>query len=64
MKSRPHREKSCPCGGCLLWDALVGAAPPMRCAETHVARTQEPCQHGFTWCCPSFSVFPHPGGAA
>ena len=62
MNSRPHRDDSCQCGACLFWDALARAAPETRCAETHVARTQEPCLHGFTRWCPSFGTFPIPAG--
>jgi hypothetical protein len=54
MTSKPHVNTLCFCAACLHWEVLARTAPPERCAETHVARTTAPCQHGFTRFCPSF----------
>jgi hypothetical protein len=56
-KSRPHDDPACQCRNCYLWDGYSQAAPISRCAETHVDVTEFPCQHGFTYRCPSFSRF-------
>jgi len=54
--ARPHEDPRCKCRDCAKWDRLSAEAPVIRCAETHTRRTVYPCQHGFTWQCPSFLV--------
>jgi hypothetical protein len=53
-RSRPHDDPACECRNCYLWDEYSRVAPISRCAETHVQETDFPCQHGFTYRCPSF----------
>jgi len=56
--ARPHEDPTCVCVDCRWWDRCAADAPLTRCGETHVRQTLHPCQHGYTWYCPSFGISP------